>query len=61
VNKRELQRLTEDEEVMEAVETLRLFGVNGAAYERLIGLSPCSDRPFNDGSSAVGEPQEGEK
>lgn len=36
MNKRELQRLADDPEIMEAVETLREWGVNGNVYDKLI-------------------------
>lgn len=46
MNKRELQRLAEDPEIMEAVETLALWGVNGAMYDRLIEQAAVS-KPNN--------------
>lgn len=41
----ELCRLAEDEEIMEAVETLRLWGVNGAIYEKLIDYKRRQTQP----------------
>lgn len=43
MDKAELQRLADDEEIMDAVGVLRLWGVNGATYDKLIAQTDNHD------------------